>query len=76
MAASTRSALSPNAPFHIRALKDFDGKKENPDEFNFKLKACLSLMCVSLKSAMGHVEENLEVEVPHADLVEMASQLQ
>lgn len=52
-------SFGPTGPFHFKAPKESDGKKENFEEFSFKFESYMSLVNPGLTAAMSSIEANL-----------------
>ena len=57
-------------PFQFTPPKEFDGKKENFEEFTFKLKAYLFLMDAGYEQHLKAKEAKSEIEVTDADFID------
>ena len=56
-------AFNVTGPWQFNPPKEFSGKKEDFEEFAFKLKACLSIMNASHTEDLRRIEENMDVEI-------------
>ena len=59
----TSPAFSSSGPFQFAAPSSFDGKKENFEEFSFKLRAYLNLMNTRYQEALKGIDGNLDQEI-------------
>ena len=59
-------AFTSSGPFHFTAPKEFSGKKEDFEEFSFKLRAYLCLMDPKYGDDLNVIESNLETEITDA----------
>ena len=53
-------AFSSSGPFQFAAPSSFDGKRENFEEFSFKLRAYLNLMNPRYQEALKGIDGNLD----------------
>ena len=65
-------AFSVTGPWQFNPPKEFGGKKEDFEEFAFKLKAYLSIMNASYTEDLRRIEENMDVEIVESHFTDSA----
>ena len=63
-------SFSPSGPFHFAAPKEFSGKKEDFEEFSFKLRAYLCLMDPKYNDDLNAIELNPDLEITDANFID------
>ena len=81
------TSFGASGPFHFSPPKEFSGKKEDFEEFAFKLKAYLCLMDAEYQNDLQAIDSNPDRPItdanfidqngnPKAELIQRATQLQ
>ena len=70
MMPAASGAFGTAGPFQFAPPKEFTGKKEDFEEFTFKLRAYLNLMDAEYEDILTRIEANLETEITDAHFLE------